>query len=481
MKYRFLTLLFGTMTATAAVAPTMIRADMTGAEQADSQQAGNPEVFRYVQAVAIDTPGEDDLPDDQDQPSVQATGAPDAVPFDDAQGDAGNDGAPEYYYTTSPSENPDIDITSLIASAPEETGNEFIYIEEGAENRTVTGTALSVGEEAGTETDGQLFAEDGLMVQEQGKAQEDMAPYADDGPYVYGTDDVQVSDAQASEIGWDNERDGDWDENGDLITPYTILLSGPSGPVADDGDASIGDIAYQFDDPYVNETRFDYVEVRNDPEPDLVDPGIQADEQQYPYYVDQGAVAEIDRSESDLLYISGVNDPLTAISGLAPTLPVLDGDTFETSIGSDDTVVAAEGVTAWPSIAGMGYQGDYSGTDLELLTKIICNEAGGAIYSDELQLACGQVVLNRVASGRYPDTIAGVVYQAGQYDIDWGTDFRARLGEACYQRAQANAMRLLSGERFIPDSCLYEALFPQGTGIYKTYAEGGTVTYICYG
>ncbi len=49
----------------------------------------------------------------------------------------------------------------------------------------------------------------------------------------------------------------------------------------------------------------------------------------------------------------------------------------------------------------------------ELLAAIIYCESGGESYQG--QLAVGTVVLNRVASSRFPNTITGVIYQSGQF------------------------------------------------------------------
>lgn len=51
--------------------------------------------------------------------------------------------------------------------------------------------------------------------------------------------------------------------------------------------------------------------------------------------------------------------------------------------------------------------------DRKLLANIIYCEAGAESY--EGQLAVGAVVINRVLSGSYPDTVVGVVYQKSQF------------------------------------------------------------------
>ena len=51
--------------------------------------------------------------------------------------------------------------------------------------------------------------------------------------------------------------------------------------------------------------------------------------------------------------------------------------------------------------------------DLELLAALIECEAGGEPY--EGKLAVGSVVLNRVASSHFPNSVVGVIYQSGQF------------------------------------------------------------------
>ncbi len=53
-------------------------------------------------------------------------------------------------------------------------------------------------------------------------------------------------------------------------------------------------------------------------------------------------------------------------------------------------------------------------SDTNLLSRIIYAEARGEPYSG--QVAVGAVVLNRVASSSYPNTISGVIYQSGAFD-----------------------------------------------------------------
>jgi N-acetylmuramoyl-L-alanine amidase len=56
---------------------------------------------------------------------------------------------------------------------------------------------------------------------------------------------------------------------------------------------------------------------------------------------------------------------------------------------------------------------NYTSSDLYLLAKCIYAEARGESYTG--QVAVGAVILNRVASTAFPNTIAGVIYQQGAF------------------------------------------------------------------
>ena len=80
--------------------------------------------------------------------------------------------------------------------------------------------------------------------------------------------------------------------------------------------------------------------------------------------------------------------------------------------------------------------GTTGGTDL--LAAIIQCEAGGEPYSG--QLAVGAVVMNRVKSGSFPNSISGVIYQSGQFTpASSGKLARVlssgNISSSCYQAA----------------------------------------------
>ena len=56
-----------------------------------------------------------------------------------------------------------------------------------------------------------------------------------------------------------------------------------------------------------------------------------------------------------------------------------------------------------------------SNSDLNLLAHLVYSEARGESYRG--QVAVASVVLNRVKSSSFPNTVAGVIYQRGAFSV----------------------------------------------------------------
>ena len=95
---------------------------------------------------------------------------------------------------------------------------------------------------------------------------------------------------------------------------------------------------------------------------------------------------------------------------------------FQASVG-----ITADGVAGSKTLLYLGLGGNsgggngYSSSDVYLLAKVIAAEARGESYAG--QVAVGAVVLNRVDSSSFPDTVSGVIYQSGAFsavtDSNW--------------------------------------------------------------
>lgn len=81
-----------------------------------------------------------------------------------------------------------------------------------------------------------------------------------------------------------------------------------------------------------------------------------------------------------------------------------------------------DGVAGEKTLAALGIQGSTNSnsstsssnnTDLNLLSKLVNAEARGEPYKGMVAVAA--TVLNRVSDSRFPNSIAGVIYQSGAY------------------------------------------------------------------
>lgn len=79
---------------------------------------------------------------------------------------------------------------------------------------------------------------------------------------------------------------------------------------------------------------------------------------------------------------------------------------------------------------------DNSGDMVDLLARLINGEARGEPYKG--QVAVGAVVMNRVKSSEFPDTISGVIYQKGQFSCVTDGQFNKPIDEdsTVYKAAQ---------------------------------------------
>ena len=120
--------------------------------------------------------------------------------------------------------------------------------------------------------------------------------------------------------------------------------------------------------------------------------------------------------------------------------------------------------------------GKISFDDLYLLSKVICYEAGSDWLTDEFRICVGEVIMNRVASPEYPDSIHDVIYQKGQYSCVNTARFAGLVPtEECVDAA----LRLLCGERRMVPSVVFQSNDLQGEP-FSMYTDRrlGT-TYFC--
>ncbi|MGN0279036.1 MAG: cell wall hydrolase [Lachnospiraceae bacterium] len=125
--------------------------------------------------------------------------------------------------------------------------------------------------------------------------------------------------------------------------------------------------------------------------------------------------------------------------------------------------------SSWRDISEVSF-GD---GDRYLLANLIYCEAGGESYSG--QVAVGSVVMNRVLSSVYPDTVTGVIYQSGQFSPVASGRLALALAEgrataSCYQAAD----EVMSGTTNV-GNCVYFRTPVEG--IEPKYRIGGHIFY----
>ena len=105
-----------------------------------------------------------------------------------------------------------------------------------------------------------------------------------------------------------------------------------------------------------------------------------------------------------------------------------------------------------------------SNKDVMNLARIIQAENGGH-EDDEALVLTGVVVLKRVKSKYYPDTIMGVISQNGQYS----TYADGKVWNEPSKRSMRIAKKLLSTSivHDYPDNLVFQAEFEQGRAVYK--------------
>ena len=115
--------------------------------------------------------------------------------------------------------------------------------------------------------------------------------------------------------------------------------------------------------------------------------------------------------------------------------------------------------------------------DLYLLSKIIMLEAGADWLPLSWKLAVGEVLLNRVNSPEFPDTIEDCIYAPGQYSSVGNSAFEELLPN--YDSVIA-AKRLLNGERVLNDrSVVFQANVVQGLVFLIMHDDLLGDTYFC--
>ena len=132
------------------------------------------------------------------------------------------------------------------------------------------------------------------------------------------------------------------------------------------------------------------------------------------------------------------------------------------------------------SLAGYGSdetetERPYSDDDFYEMSHVIQAEAGYCSW--EMMVGVGSVVMNRVKSDKFPNTVYEVIHQSGQYSCVRNGSFN----DEPTQGAKDAADYVLRTGGDYPADVLYQANFPQGMATYLTLSTSYSTMYFCYG
>lgn len=116
-------------------------------------------------------------------------------------------------------------------------------------------------------------------------------------------------------------------------------------------------------------------------------------------------------------------------------------------------------------------------SDWFCVAHLMMGEAG---YTDSTERRLtASVLLNRVRSSLFPNSILECLFQEGQYStVRDGGEYWEEPTEECWKDAADLLEKWYeTGETDLPESVLYQSRFPQGSGTYLVSAWG---QYFCY-
>lgn len=141
--------------------------------------------------------------------------------------------------------------------------------------------------------------------------------------------------------------------------------------------------------------------------------------------------AEVKRIQQKLAGLGIYRGAVDGIYGASTRKAVTD---FQKSVGlTADGIAGGATLTYLGLGSGAGY-GSHSQSDYYLIARTVSAEARGEPYTG--QVAVGAVILNRVESPSFPNTVSGVVYQPGAFSCLDNGQFDQPVAESCYRAAR---------------------------------------------
>ncbi len=139
----------------------------------------------------------------------------------------------------------------------------------------------------------------------------------------------------------------------------------------------------------------------------------------------------------------------------------------------------ALGVMLGVTVGSKAFGAEYTDAELEYYTDMLAHLIVGEVETcnQEMKEYVGSVVLNRVESEQFPESIEEVIFQPGQYACTWDGNYNKTPSEEDYEIAED---LLVNGSK-LPEDVVFQAEFPQGSGTYiSLLAPNGVTMYFCY-
>ncbi len=154
------------------------------------------------------------------------------------------------------------------------------------------------------------------------------------------------------------------------------------------------------------------------------------------------AEAAVLKSGSTGSQVTAVQQKLQSLGYYTYTVDGIYGSRTTTAVRSfqRDNGLAADGIVGSKTAAALGISltsssvGGYSSSEVYLLAKCIYAEARGEPYAGKV--AVGAVILNRVKSSKFPNTIAGVIYQPYAFTAVADGQINLSPDQSCMKAAQ---------------------------------------------
>ena len=169
-----------------------------------------------------------------------------------------------------------------------------------------------------------------------------------------------------------------------------------------------------------------------------------------------------------LLMILGI---AFTVLGLVKTAPM----NVQAAEKTNTYMVQGAGVTAHMNALRYAYLNEpellTTEDEIDLLARLLTAEQG--YNADEMDYyMTGSVIVNRIKSEKFPNSLYEVVFQSGQYQCVSNNHINREYDDVAWEVAE----ELLEEGTTIDERVTYQAEFEQGSGVYEKRGR----TYYCY-